>query len=95
MSRLWSGQSKKEYNKNYTRVRDIIRKSEGDEDKAIKLSKTQANRIKDEDKALNRAMAAKEMGHTHVYEVFFDRAYVLGKVPLEDYREYQLAKLGI
>ena len=95
MSRAWSGQSKKEYDKNYTRVRDIIRKSEGDEDKAIKLSKTQANRIRDEDKALNRAMAAKEMGHIHVYEVFFDRAYSLGKVPLEDYREYQLAKLGI
>lgn len=43
MSRLWSGQSEKEYMKNYTRVRDIVKKSEGDEDKDIKLSQIQAN----------------------------------------------------
>jgi len=32
------------------------------------LAQTQANRITDEMKALNRAMPAKEMGHLHLYD---------------------------
>ena len=91
----WNGQTKAEFDKNYKRVQDIVDKSAGDEAKAVKLSETQANRITDEDKAINRAMAAKEMGKKHIFEVFFHRAFELGKVSKQDYRDYQLSKLGI
>ena len=91
----YNGQTKAEYQKNFTRVKDIINKSAGDEEKAKSLALTQANRITDEWKAINRAMAAKDMGHEHVFEVFFHRAYELGTVTKQDYREYKLSKLGI
>jgi hypothetical protein len=95
MSGKWNGQSKAEFDKNYKRVNDIVDKSNGDSDKMISLSRTQAGRIHDEFKALNRAMAAKEMGHEEIFEVFFQRAYELGSVTKQEYREYRLEKLGI
>lgn len=95
MSGKWNGQSKAEFEKNYKRVQDIVDKSAGDEDKAIALSQTQANRITDEFKAINRAMAAKSMNQEHIFEVFFQRAYELGSVSKQEYREYKLEKLGI
>lgn len=95
MSGRWNGQTKSEFEKNYKRVKDIVDKSAGDEDKAIALSQTQANRISDEFKALNRAMAAKSMKEDHIFEVFFQRAYELGSVSKQEYREYKLEKLGI
>jgi uncharacterized protein YukE len=95
MSGKWNGQTKAEFEKNYKRVKDIVDKSAGDEDKAIALSKTQANRISDEFKAINRAMAAKSMKEDHIFEVFFQRAYELGSVSKQEYREYKLEKLGI
>lgn len=92
---LYKGQSKTELQKNYTRIRDIVDKSEGDKEKEIRLAQTQANKITDEYKCINRAMAAKEMGHEHIFDVFFRRAYQLGSVGKQQFREYQLAKLGI
>ena len=91
----YNGQTKTEFNKNFKRVSDIFTKSEGDEDKAIRLAKTQTKLIADEHKAINRAMAAKDMGHEHIFEVFFQRAYELGSVSKQDYRDYKLEKLGI
>lgn len=105
----YNGQNKAEFEKNYKRVNDIVVKSVGDVNKAISLSNTQANRITDEWKAINRAMAAKELGEAfnrnglkkeqdiceNIFEVFFQRAYELGSVTKQDYREYQLEKLGI
>lgn len=105
----YNGQNKAEFEKNYKRVNDIVTKSNGDINKAITLSNTQANRITDEWKAINRAMAAKEMSEAfkrnglsnqvdlceNIFEVFFQRAYDLGSVSKQDYREYQLEKLGI
>ena len=95
MSGKWNGQTKSEFEKNYKRVKDIVDKSAGDEDKAIALSRTQANRISDEFKAINRAMAAKSMKEEHIFEVFFQRAYELGSVSKQEYREYKLEKLCI
>jgi uncharacterized protein YukE len=95
MSGKWNGQTKSEFDKNYKRVNDIVDKSNGDSDKMISLSRTQAGRIHDEFKALNRSMAAKEMGHEEIFEVFFQRAYELGSVSKQEYREYRLEKLGI
>jgi uncharacterized protein YukE len=95
MSGKWNGQTKSEFDKNYKRVNDIVDKSNGDCDKMVSLSRTQAGRIHDEFKALNRAMAAKEMGHEEIFEVFFQRAYELGSVTKQEYREYRLEKLGI
>lgn len=83
------------YQHNLTRIKDIVSKSEGSIEKQIKLSSVQAKRITDEEKALDRAMLAKELGHTEVFEVFFQRAYELGNVSLKDYRDYKLEKLGI
>ena len=91
----YNGQNKAEFQKNYQRIVDIINKSQGDKSKEESLSKTQANRITDEWKAINRAMAAKEMGHENIFDIFFRRAYELGSVPKQEYREYQLSKLGI
>lgn len=94
MGGKWNGQSKAEYEKNYKRINDIVAKTE-DVEKQEKLARTQANKIVDEWKAINRAMAAKEMGHEHLFEVFFQRAYELGSVTRQEYREYQIEKLGI
>jgi len=98
----YNGQTKAEYTKNYTRVRDIFTKCAGDEDKAIRLARTQAIRITDEHKAINRAMVARQLERVEnesiyesVFEVFFQRAYELGTVSKQDYRDYQLEKLGI
>ena len=91
----WNGQTKSEFEKNFKRVKDIVDKSVGDVDKAVALSKLQANRITDEWKALNRSLTAKEMGYEEIFEVFFDRAYELGSVSKQDYRTYKLEKLGI
>lgn len=91
----YNGQTKTEYTKNFTRVKDIITKSDGDEDKAIRLARTQAVRITDEYKAINRAMAARDLKQEHIFDVFFFRAYELGTVSKQDYRDYQLEKLGI
>jgi hypothetical protein len=90
----YNGQSKSEFNKNYKRIADIIEKSD-DQTRQCTLAQTQAGRISDEWKAINRAMAAKEMGHEHLFEIFFRRAYDLGSVGKQEYREYQLSKLGI
>ena len=90
----YNGQSKREYEKNFSRIEDIIEKTK-DVDKQTTLAQTQATRIFDEYKALNRAFAAKEMGHEHLFEVFFRRAYELGSVGKQEYREYQLKKLGL
>lgn len=89
----FKGQSQKEYLKNFTRVRDIVTKSSGDEEKQNSLALAQANLIKDEYKALNRAYAAKELGYENIFEVFFRRAYTLGSVPTLEYRDYVLSKL--
>lgn len=91
----WNGQTKSEFEKNYKRVKDIVDKADGDEDKAISLARTQANRIMDEWKALNRAMSAKQMKQEHIFEVFFQRAYELGSVSKQDYRNYKLERLGL
>ena len=100
MKGKWNGQTKAEFEKNYKRVKDIVDKSGGDVDKAIVLSKTQANRITDEWKAINRAMAAKQVSnfddvHASIFETFFHRAYELGSVSKQEYRDYKLEKLGI
>lgn len=88
-------QSPADLQKNYSRVRDIIKKADGDRDKEISLAQTQAKLITKEAKAINRALAAKELGHDHIYDVFFRRAYDLGVVDKLDFRNYQLSKLGI
>lgn len=87
------GQTKSEYLKNFKRVKDIIFKSEGDSEMEIKLSSKQAKLITDEYKAINRAMAAKEIGNDNIFDIFFRRAYELGSVKTEDYRDYVLNKL--
>jgi len=95
MACKWNGQSKAEFEKNKVRVSDIFIKSDGDVEKAKSLSRTQAMRISDEFKALNRAICAKEMGHIEIFEIFFQRAYELGSVSKQEYREYRLETLGI
>ena len=89
----YNGQSSSEFQKNYRRVEDIITKSLGDLNKQEKLAQQQANLIKDEWKAINRAMVAKKLGHMNIYEIFFRKAYELGSVPTQEFREYILSKL--
>lgn len=80
--------------KNYDRINSIVNKY-SDKEKQIQMAENQANKITTENKAHNRAMAAKELGHDHLFEVFFERAYKLGSVSKQDYRSYRLEKLGI
>ena len=61
----------------------------------IYLSQTQAAKITDEWKALNRSMVAKELGYEEIFEVFFNKAYQLGSVSKQEFREYKLEKLGL
>jgi hypothetical protein len=98
MTRRWisndyNGQSKLEFEKNYKRVRDIVLKSGGDNEKQVSLAKLQAIKITDEFKALNRSRAASELGHENIFEVFFRRAYELGSVEKQAYRDYILTKI--
>jgi hypothetical protein len=104
MGGKYNGQTKSEFAKNFKRVKDIVDKSAGDIDKASKLAQTQANRITDEWKAINRAMAAKQTPYLKneeyeiyetIFEAFFQRAYELGSVNKQDYREYQLEKIDL
>jgi hypothetical protein len=89
----YNGQSPAEFEKNYQRVKDIVAKSLGDSNKEERLAIQQAKLIKDEWKAINRAMAAKELGYMNIYEVFFRKAYELGSVPTQEFRDYILSKL--
>ena len=66
-----------------------------DIEKQISLAQTQANRITDEHKAINRALVAKELKQDHIFDAFFRRAYELGSVGKIEFREYQLSKLGL
>lgn len=91
--RRYNGQTSAEFEKNYQRVKDIVSKSAGDLDKQEKLAQKQANSIRDEWKAINRAMAAKELGYMNIYEIFFRKAYELGSVPTQEFRDYILSKL--
>ena len=96
----YNGQTKAEFDKNYKRVKDIVDKSAGSKERAAVLAQTQANRMTDEWKAINRAMAAKQVPnldevHEAIFESFFQRAYELGSVSKQEYREYKLEKLGI
>jgi len=88
-------QTPKDLRKNFSRVRDIVSKANGDSDKEESLARTQANLITKEAKAINRAMAAKELGHENIHDVFFFRAYKLGAVGTQEFRNYQLSKLGM
>jgi len=88
-----NGQSPTELAKNFDRVRTIIEKAKGDEDKEISLARKQANAILNEYKAINRALAARELGKENIFEIFFKRAYELGSVSQVDYRSYVISKL--
>lgn len=90
----FNGQTKSEYQKNLKRIEDILKKTD-DIEKQISLAQTQANRITDEYKAINRALVAKELKQEHLFDVFFRRAYELGSVGKVEFREYQLSKLGL
>jgi hypothetical protein len=91
----YNGQTKSEYLKNFKRIKDIVEKGKGDKDVEVRLALTQCKLITDEAKAINRAMAAKSLGHDHIFETFFQRAYELGSVTKQEYREYKISKLGI
>ena len=91
----YKGQSRQEFNKNYTRITDIVKKSEGDKEKEVRLAEQMAKKITDEHKCINRAMAAKEMGHDHLFDVFFRRGYEIGAVAKQEFRDYQIEQLGI
>ncbi len=83
----------KEYDKNYMRVHDIMRKAGDDIEKAKSLAQTQADRISVDNKALSRYRVAEQEGFTEISEVFIHRAYSLGQVDTQTYREWQIDNL--
>lgn len=88
---IWMSQ--KEYDKNYMRVHDIMKKANGDIEKAKKLAQTQADRISVDNKAISRYRVAKHEGFDEIAEVFMHRAYKLGQVDTQTYREWQIDNL--
>ncbi len=90
---MYNHMTEKEYDKNYTRVHAIMRKSEGDIDKAIKLAQTQANRITVDNKAISRFRVAEYYGFKEIAKVFMRRAYDLGQVDTQTFREWQIDQL--
>ena len=90
---LMSFMTEKEYDKNYMRVHDIMTKSAGDDEKALKLAQTQANRISVDNKAISRYRVAESEGFEDIAEVFMKRAYDLGQVDKMTYREYKLNQI--
>ena len=92
-SKSTSGQSRLEFEKNYTRVKNIALKADGDKSKENSEASKQAKLIKDEWKAINRSKAAKELGYENISDIFFRRAYELGSVKTQEYRDYVLTKL--
>lgn len=83
----------KEYDKNYMRVHDIMRKSDGDIEKAKKLAQLQADKISIDNKAISRYRVAKHEGFEEIAEIFMHRAYALGQVDTQTYREWQIDNL--
>jgi hypothetical protein len=60
--------------KDRMRVNDIVRKSKGDIDKEISLTRTMAKAITDYEKAFRRGMAAEGENFQDMAEIFYDRA---------------------
>lgn len=87
------GQSEKDIAKNYQRINDIIKKSNGNLEKAESLANQQAKLITNEWKAINRALAARELDREDLFEIFFTRAYELGSVSQMEYRDYVINRL--
>jgi hypothetical protein len=85
--------TQKEYVKNYKRVHDIMRKADGDKEKAIKLATTQANRISVDNKAISRYRVAKDEGFDDISTVFMDRALDLNQVDTKEARNYKIEQL--
>ena len=69
-TKSYNGQTKQEFNKNYSRIHAIVSKACGDKQKENSLASIQAKLIKDEKKAINRAKAAKELNHENIFEIF-------------------------
>lgn len=64
--------------KDEMRIKDILRKADGDASKAVSLAKTMANKIEDAAKAIRRGDAAKEQEANALAEIFYARAKELG-----------------
>jgi len=60
------------------RIKDIISKADGSEEKELSLATTMANSIKDVEKCLGRAEAAKDSGKYEIAKIFLDKAKLLG-----------------
>lgn len=86
-------QSKKEFDKNAKRIKDLVDKCNGDTEHQIRKAQTMANSIDTPEKAYNRGYVAKEMGYEHIFEVFYERAFELGSVTTAEHREHIINKL--
>ena len=92
-SGMSSHMTNKEYTKNYDRVHDIMKKADGDIEKAIKLATTQANRISVDNKAISRYRVAKFEGFEDIADVFMERALSLNQVDTKTARNYKIEQL--
>ena len=69
--------------KDEQRIDDIIRKANGDENKAEQLARTMAQAINNPNKALARAMAAENINYHYLAQIFYSRANELGATLIE------------
>ena len=86
-------QPKREFDKNSKRVQAIVDRNPHDLEKQLNDARSQSKRITTEEKAFNRAVVAKDMGHEEIFEVFLKRSADLGAVSKQDYRKYKIEKL--
>lgn len=86
-------QSRKDFNKNEVRIRDLVAKCDGDKAKEVAKAKTMAESIDKPEKAYNRGLVARELGYEHIFSVFYDRAFALGSVTKAEHREHLIDKI--
>lgn len=79
-----------EYEKNLMRIKDIVRKSNGDSKKMVNLAKQQTSRITNEIKALYRGKVAEDENQHEIAEIFYRRAHELGSMSTAEFAKYKL-----
>jgi hypothetical protein len=81
---------KADFDKHFKRVKDIIEKSNGDMDKALRLTQLMADKIESSDKAYGRYLVAMELGHEKIADIFLEKYKYLTQ---SESRKERLAKL--
>jgi hypothetical protein len=85
----------RELDKHQRRIKGIIERAKGDEDKEIQYARAMCKSILTFDKALERGLIAREMGKIKLYQLFIERAHQLNPQNEEVKFEYKKVKISV